>query len=111
MNRNLILLGVLIALYFGVGFTLHVIYGDSYPFLAGEDYWAPDYKGGWIKNGNPTEPMPEGPSENVPMAAPFLPFLIPGFVLILFLFTPLRHKLEKPLPKEDSSQDSPDKID
>ena len=61
----------------------------------------PDYNGGWMPHGSPSAPMPQQPSVTLPMVVPFLPFLIPGFVLILFLFTPLRHKLEKPLPVEE----------
>ena len=94
MNKNIILLVVLFALYFITGFTLQAIYGDSYHFMAGDDYWAADSKGGWIEYGNPPDAMPITVSELPPLITFYLPFFVPAFVLILFMFTPLSKCLE-----------------
>jgi len=118
MKKNIYLLLVLIGLFLGISLVLNVIYGPSYPFLQGEDCWLPDGDGGWLAHGSPADPMPDIASENVPLVVPYLPFLIPGFVLALFMFTPLRHKLETPLPEsgtpvedDEAEGDDPDADD
>lgn len=94
MKRNVILLVILVALYFSTSFVLNQIYGDSFPFLAGEDRWEPDGSGGWIEHGHPDSAMPAEPSVNFPIIVYYLPVFIPAFVLILFLFTPFNKFLE-----------------
>ncbi len=102
MNKNIILLVVLFALYFLVGYTLQGIYGDSYNFMAGENYWAADGNGGWLEYGNPSGAMPTETSVMPPLITFYLPFFIPAFVLILFMFTPLSKCLEA--KKEDDGE-------
>lgn len=106
MNKNIILIAVLVLLYFLVGFGLQAIYGDSYQFMAGENYWQPDSKGGWIQFGNPAESMPAGESVLPPLITLYLPFFVPAFVLVLFLFTPLGKHLEA--KKEDDGVENED---
>ena len=109
MSRNLILLFVLISLYFISSFVLNQTYGDSYLMFPSEDSWIPDSAGGWEKHGEPSEPMPENASINVPLILRYVPFLLPGFVLILFLFTPLSRYLEsKPADKDIRDEDTAD---
>ena len=103
MKKNMILLLVLIVLYLGVGFTCKAIYGDSYPFLDGDHYWEPDGNGGWVAHGNPTTVMPETESELPPLITYYLPFFIPAFILVLFLFTPLGKLLEEKKKVENST--------
>ena len=93
MKKNIILLAVLVILYLGVGYGLSAYYGDSFTFQ-GQDYWEPDGKGGWVANGEPKEEMPQGQSELPPLIVYYLPIFIPGFVLMLFLFTPLGKMIE-----------------
>ena len=50
-NRLLLLLSV-IALYLISAYAIHLVYGPSYPFLAGEDCWMPDNSGGWSDAGS-----------------------------------------------------------
>ena len=102
MKKNLILLAVLILLYLGTGFSLNVIYGDSYPFPGSENQWKPDGSGGWEAHGKPSAPMPVGDSVLPPLIFEYLPMFIPGFVLFLFLFTPLGKMLEG--KKEDDGE-------
>lgn len=100
---------VLIALYFGVSWILGAVYGPSYTSMAGEDNWLPDGNSGWVEHGHPAGPPPDEPSLNVPVVMYYLPILIPGFLLALFLFTPLRVVLDgKPAPKEKSAEVPPD---
>ena len=108
MKPKLILLAVLIVLYLVPSYALQAVYGDSYGFLAGSDHWKPDGHGGWAKQGNPSEPPPSRPSENIPLILLYLPILLPGLVLAAFLFTPLSRKLEPPIVKEDDAGASPD---
>ena len=104
MKKNMILLLALIVLYFGVGFTCKALYGDSYPFLQGDHYWEPDGNGGWIPHGKPTTELPTTVSEVPPLITYYLPFFVPGFVLFLFLFTPLGRLLEE--KKEEETEDT-----
>ena len=104
-RNNLIMLVVLAVLYLGTSWIMGATYGPSYGFMTGEDYWRPDGSGGWVAHGNPADPAPDQPSINVPLLAHYLPILIPGFLLILFLFTPLRVYLDgKPAPKEPEDE-------
>jgi len=105
----MILLVILIALYFGTSFVLNLIYGDSFPFLAGEDYWEPDSNGGWVMHGYPSSEMPEESSVNFPIIIHYLPIFVPALVLIIFLFTPLGKLLEK--TQEVTSGNDKDSID
>jgi hypothetical protein len=95
MKRNIILLVILIVLYFGTSFVLNLIYGDSFPFLAGDDFWEPDGNGGWVEHGDPNSEMPTEQSINFPIIIYYLPVFVPALVLFLFLFTPLGKLLEK----------------
>jgi hypothetical protein len=104
MKRNIILIVILIALYFGTSLSLNLIYGDSFPFLAGEDYWEPDGNGGWIEHGHPDSEMPTEKSVNFPIIIYYLPIFVPALVLFLFLFTPLGKLLEK--NSEDTNEDN-----
>lgn len=104
MNKKLILLAVLIALYLIPSLLFQAVYGDSYGFWAGENCWKPDGQGGWVKYGNPTDPQPAGPSVNVPLLFLYLPILLPGLVLAAFMFTPLSRKLEDPPVSKDDPE-------
>ena len=73
-RNNLILLFVLVILYLGTGWTLDAIYGPS---------------------------MGDPNSAEVPLIAHYLSILIPGFVLVLFMFTPLRRYTEPKIEKTD----------
>lgn len=94
MKKNFIFLVILVALCLGIGYVLHAYYGDSYPFPPSEDSWMPDGNGGWTQHGHPSAPMPVGESVVPPLITYYLPFLIPGILLILFMFTPLGKILE-----------------
>lgn len=107
-KNNLILLAVLVILYLGTSFTVESLYGPSYGALEGENHWRPDGNGGWVAQGKPTGPKPAQASEVVPLIALYLPILVPGLVLILFMFTPLRRFTETPIKKEqDESTGDP----
>ena len=106
VKPKLILLAVLVVLYFIPSFALQAVYGDSYGFLSGTNYWKPDGHGGWMRHGNPTDPAPSQPSENIPLVLLYLPILLPGLVLAAFLFTPLSRKIEPPIKKVDPGEDS-----
>ena len=99
MNKNMILLVVLVLLYLVVGYGLQAYYGDSYHFMAGDNYWDADGNGGWVARGNPSSDMPTDVSELPPLITFYLPFFVPAFVLVLFMFTPLGKYLEA--KKED----------
>ena len=104
MRNSLILLIALILLYLVPSLILQYAYGDSYGFLAGENCWKPDGSGGWVQHGHPQEPKPVGPSVNVPLLLNYVPILLPGLVLAVFLFTPLSRRLQdKPKPPSDGS--------
>ena len=108
-RNNLILLAVLVVLYLATSFTVQSLYGPSYGALEGENHWRPDGNGGWVAQGTPVGPKPEQASEPVPLLALYLPILVPGFVLILFMFTPLRRFTDGTINKEQPDQtDNPD---
>ncbi|MFQ5453935.1 MAG: hypothetical protein ACE5D6_07080 [Candidatus Zixiibacteriota bacterium] len=94
MNKNICFLIAVILLYLIPSLILQGIYGQSYGFLSGEDYWMPDDNGGWVKHGEPSSPIPSEPSVRVPIAVRYIPIFFPGLLLFLFLFTPLRKILE-----------------
>jgi hypothetical protein len=103
MKRNLIFLFTLIALYLVPSLIFDAVYGPSYMLWETNDYWRPDAAGGWEAVGHPAEPMPEKPSRVVSIWEFYLPFLLPGLVLMLVLLTPLTRLLEDPRPKSVSS--------
>jgi hypothetical protein len=109
MKRNIILLVILIALYFGTSFVLNLVYGDSFPFLAGEDFWESDGHGGWVEHGHPNSEMPVEPSVNFPILIYYLPVFIPALVLFLFLFTPLGKLLES--SSDEAIEDDKESVD
>ena len=94
MKRQVLLLVAVVALYLVISLALQAIYGPSFGFLAGEDHWRSDGQGGWVKHGEPSDPAPAEPSVEIPLVVRYLPVFIPGLLLILFLFTPLRFVLE-----------------
>ena len=98
MRKQLLLLVTLVALYLISSWTLSQVYGPSYGFLSGEDCWVPDGQGGWTAHGHPSDALPTEPSVFVPLWAMYLPILLPGLLLAVFLFTPLSRKLEPPKP-------------
>lgn len=104
--RNKVLFLIAIVLLFLVpSLILQGIYGPSYGFLSGEDYWQPDGSGGWVEHGHPAGSPPSEPSVNVPIGVRYIPILLPGLVLFLFLFTPLSRRLETPTrPKEQPEE-------
>lgn len=107
MKRNIIFLAAIILLYLVSSLTLNLIYGDSYPIMAGEDFWEPDSQGSWVKHGEPSAPMPSEPSVVVPLIMYYLPVFIPGLFLFLFLFTPLKKLLESKVEAdEEEAKDS-----
>jgi len=111
MRNKLILLVAIIALYLVTSLALHLIYGPSFPFLAGEDCWMPDGAGGWRAHGHPSDPPPDQPSVAVPLVLNYVPIFLPAALLIVFTLTPLRRKLETASPpaKADSNgQESSD---
>jgi hypothetical protein len=99
-NAVLLLLGV-VFLYLASSLVLQAVYGPSYGFLQGEDGWIPDGQGGWGKHGNPATPPPGVPSVHVPLLVHYLPIFLPALLLVLFMFTPLRHYLEKPRAEQE----------
>ncbi len=107
-NTLLLLIGVIL-LYLASSLALQAIYGPSYGFLEGEDCWIPDGEGGWVKHGEPTVPQPDVPSVEVPILVRYIPIFLPGVLLALFLFTPLRKYVEKPVTrKQEISSDKDD---
>ncbi len=111
MKKQIYLLVAIIVLYLALSLALHAVYGPSYGFLEGEDRWLPDGNGGWLKHGDPTDPAPAEPSENVPIPIQYLPIFVPGLVLVLFLFTPLRKMLETPKPTTEKKGPTPEEED
>lgn len=107
MKKNLYLLGGIIILYLVPTIILQGIYGQSYGFLAGEDRWVADNSGGWLKHGNPAEPMPAEPSVPVPLGVRYVPIFLPAILLILFYLTPLSRVIDPP-PSKDQPTGSPD---
>ncbi len=103
MSKNILFIGVLFLLFFAVGYSLDSYYGESYQFMSGENYWQPDGKGGWLEMGNPRDNMPSTESVLPPLITLYLPFFVPGFVLVLFMFTPLGRLLET--RKEDDGEE------
>ena len=105
MQKQLLLLAAIIALFLATSLVLHVVYGPSFPFLPSEDCWVPDDHGGWLAHGHPSAPQPTQPSVHVPLLFNYLPIFLPGALLVVFMFTPLRRRLEtkKVDPKTDSS--------
>jgi hypothetical protein len=107
MKKNLYLLAGVIALYLVSSVVLQGIYGPSYGFLSGEDCWVADNSGGWVKHGNPTDPMPTGPSVDVPLGMRYVPIFLPAALLILFYLTPLSRLIElPPYPQEEALSES-----
>ena len=107
MVRRFYLLFVVIGLYLVLSLGLHLMYGPSYPFLAGEDCWMPDGQGGWRAHGSPLDQAPTEMSVEVPLLLNYLPIFIPALVLILFLFTPLRRHLDPIPPPAGEADDTP----
>ncbi|UCC44171.1 MAG: hypothetical protein JSU65_13825 [Candidatus Zixiibacteriota bacterium] len=105
MRKTVYLLAGVIALYLLLSLLMAALYGPSYGFLQGEDSWVPDGSGGWAKHGSPDGPPPDEASVNVPIMIRYVPILIPGLLLVLFLFTPLRRLIETP-PPEEKAEDS-----
>lgn len=112
--RNRVLFLIAIILLFVIpSLILEAIYGPSYGFLSGEDSWEPDGNGGWVQHGHPDGPPPSEPSVNVPIGVRYIPILLPGLVLFLFLFTPLSRHLEskrekvEEIPEEDTGPRTP----
>ena len=106
MKRNLIFLFILIALYLIPSLIFDSMYGPSYMLWETNDYWRPNTEGGWEPVGHPREPMPTEPSRVVSIWAFYLPFLLPGLVLMLVLLTPLTRILETPKPKTESQPEA-----
>lgn len=107
MRKHIILLTAVIVLYFVPSLILQAIYGPSFGFLSGEDCWVPNGNGGWFPHGQPLMPPPDVPSVNVPMVLRYIPIFAPGLLLILFLFTPLSAKLDKPKHEEPATDIEP----
>jgi len=108
MRRQVYLLAGVIALYLITAYGLHLIYGPSYEFPQHENAWRPDGTGGWVAQGKPTSSMPDVPSETVPTALQYMPFFLPGLLLALFLFTPLRRKLDNGRQSDDGHETEPE---
>jgi hypothetical protein len=106
MKPRVLLLIALVLLYLIPSLVLQAVYGPSYGFLSGDDRWEPDGSGGWVMRGSPTDPMPDEPSEYIPILLLYLPIFLPAFVLILFLFTPLSRKLESPVKDQEPPPDN-----
>jgi len=102
MKNNILLLTGVVVLYLAVSLALYGVYGASYGLFEGADRWVPDGSGGWLAQGEPSDPPPAEVSVEVPMAVQYLPIFIPALFLAVFLFTPLRRLLESPQPTEDS---------
>lgn len=94
MRNNLLLLAGVIILYLVPSLILQGVYGPSYGFMSGDNYWSPDGKGGWMKHGAPDTPAPVEASVDVPVAVRYIPIFLPAILLILFLFTPLGRRLQ-----------------
>lgn len=108
MKPKFILLAAVIALYLVTSLGLHLAYGPSYPFLAGEDCWLPDGQTGWRAQGSPAAVAPSEPSINVPLLMNYLPIFLPVLFLMLFWLTPLRKILEpESVEADDESDTSP----
>ena len=93
-NAVLLLIGVIL-LYLIPSLILDAVYGPSYGFLAGEDCWEPDGKGGWTEHGQPTKSPPDEPSVIVPLSLYYIPILLPAVLPILFMFTPLSRYVDR----------------
>ncbi len=105
-NALLLLIGIIL-LYLASSLMLHTVYGPSFGFLQGEDHWMPDGNEGWVKHGHPTEPPPDVPSVHVPILARYLPIFLPGLLLALFLFTPLRKYVDsRPVSEEEAAAEA-----
>jgi hypothetical protein len=111
MKNKLILLVVIIALFLVTSLALNLIYGPSFPFLAGEDCWMPDGTGGWCAHGHPSDPPPDQPSVAVPLVLVYLPIFLPAALLIVFTLTPLRRKLETAAAQAKAESGRPESAD
>jgi len=111
MRNKLILLVAIIALFLATSLALHLIYGPSFPFLAGEDCWMPDGAGGWRAHGHPSDPPPDQLSVAVPLLLNYVPIFLPAALLILFTLTPLRRKLETTAAQAKADSDRPKSAD
>ncbi|RME26932.1 MAG: hypothetical protein D6800_05755 [Candidatus Zixiibacteriota bacterium] len=100
MKKTLILLAVLALLYLVPSLILQAVYGPSYGFLAGENHWVPDGHGGWRPQGKPVGPPPTVKSVDVPLFWRYLPILLPGILLAVFLLTPLSRRIDSDTPSE-----------
>ncbi len=94
MRATLQLIVVLVLIYLIPAAILHLIYGDSYGWLAGADRWRPDGAGGWVATGSPTEPMPTSESVVIPPLIEYLPVMLPGLVLGVYLLWPRKERSE-----------------
>ena len=103
MKANLYLLIGVIVLYLAPALAIKAVYGPSYSVWEGENCWIPDAKGGWAKQGEPTDPAPDQPSAVVPISILYIPIFLPTMLLVLFMFTPLSRKLERKKNPQDSS--------
>lgn len=79
MRKKIFLLLGIIGLFLLTSLVLHLAYGSSYPFLAGEDCWVPDGSGGWQAHGHPDGPAPMVLSTNIPFNLQYLPIFFAGF--------------------------------
>ena len=116
MKNAVWLLLAVIGLYLVLSIGLHAVYGPSYPFPPSSDCWRPDGSGGWTAIGKPLDPPPDTPSQQVPVLVSYIPLLVPGLLLVLFLFTPLSRLLDgkpkQPEPEEAAeSESSPGAVD
>jgi hypothetical protein len=93
MGKKIYLLLGIVGLFLLTSLVLNLVYGPSYPFLAGEDCWIPDGNGGWLSHGHPDDPAPIVSSTNIPFILQYLPIFLPALLLILFTLTPLSRKL------------------
>ena len=105
MRNNLFLLLGVVILYLAPALVLKATYGDSYSMWQGEDSWVPDAQGGWRQHGQPAEPMPTEPSVEVPIAIAYIPIFLPAFLLVLFMFTPLKKYTESKPNKETEEKE------
>lgn len=97
-----------ILLYLIPSIVLQTVYGPSYGFLSGENYWRPDGNFGWVETGHPAGSPPDQPSVNVPTAVRYVPIFLPAVLLILFLFTPMSKYIES-RPATDEELDKAEK--
>ena len=95
MQRWLLLILGLILLYLLPSLLLQAVYGDSYGFMAPDNFWTPDGQGGWQMKGFHDTPMPTEPSLNVPVFLQIVPFLLPLLLLLLFLLSPLSSFMDR----------------